>query len=415
MNKLILINSIILSIGILLGRFSGYVRELIIAYKFEVSEKSDNIILMLTIPDLLNNLLSIGVISGILIPLLSENKQVKELLSEFVKKLFVITVVFYLLITIILFFIYDLYLFALLSISLLSIFPNIITFVTSSYLQYEEKFKVQSLNTLIFNSVIIIALIIGFYNYLFAIFVIVASFVRMIWVVNDLKNTKINIGSFFFKNKNELISYKILIFMILSNGLIFVFPMIDKLFSSFLETGSVSILSYAEKIYLLPVSVFLTTYAVAMFPSLSRLVSNKLTNQVNLILRKSLIFNIFISFIIGMIIYFFSFEIVYLFYKVANISIENIERISEVLRYYTIALILAGANSILLNLFFAHKWYNKLIYYSLFLILLKLLVNSLVVYLNYNVYYIALSTSLIVFISVLLLLIIYIFSKKDLT
>lgn len=412
MNK-ILINSLILSIGILIGRFSGYIRELVIAYKFEVSSQADNIILMLTIPDLLNNLLAAGAISGILIPLLSNTDNVEDILTEFTKKLFIITIVFYFIILIIIFFMYENYIFILLLISLLSIFPNIFTFISSSYLQYEERFKAQSLNTLIFNIVIISALLMSFYEYLFAVSVIIASIVRMIWIINDLKFTNISISSFFKKNIESKLNYKILFFMIFANGLIFINPMIDKMFAAFLVEGSVSILSYSEKIYLLPVSVFLTTYAVAMFPNLSKLIANNEIKNVNSMLKKSIIFNIFISFVVGCIIYIFSLDIVNIFYSVANIKDTNIILISNVLDGYLLSLVFAGANSILLNLFFAHKWYNKLIYYSIFMLLMKISLNSIVVYFNYDVFYIALSTSILVFLSVIILILTYIFSKKE--
>ena len=84
MSKNIIINSLILSVGILIGRLSGYIREIIIASKYGASEQSDNILLMLTIPDLLNNLLASGAIVGILIPLLtSHSKNIEEILTEF--------------------------------------------------------------------------------------------------------------------------------------------------------------------------------------------------------------------------------------------------------------------------------------------------------------------------------------------
>ena len=161
--KSILFNSLILSVGILIGRLSGYIRELVIAYKFNVSAAADNIILMLAIPDLLNNLLAAGAISGILIPLLSKSDNINLLLSEFLKKLFFISLFLYLIVVVILFFTYDYFLFGILSISLFSIFPNIITFINSSYLQYEKRFKAQSLNTLVFNIVIIVFLILVLY------------------------------------------------------------------------------------------------------------------------------------------------------------------------------------------------------------------------------------------------------------
>jgi len=413
LSKKILINSLILSFGILLGRLSGYIRELIIAYKFEVSIEADNIILMLTIPDLLNNLLSAGVISGILIPLLNKSEQVKNIISEFVNKLFIICLSLYLIVVSIIFFIYEFYLFSILAISLLSIFPNIITFISSSYLQYEQRFKAQSLNTLIFNIVIISFLLLGFYSYIFAVGVILASIIRMLWIVKDLKYTKISITSFLKIDNNKVFKYRIIVFMILSNGIIFILPMIDKLFASKLADGSVAILSYAEKIYLLPVSVFLTTYAVAMFPSLSKLVSENKREEVNEILKKSIILNIGISFIFISLTYIFSFYIVTLFYGIVGVKSDNILLISQTLDSYLGAMLFAGTNSILLNLFFANKWYNKLVYYAIGMISLKLTLNFLIIYNKLDVQYIAIGTSVLIFCSVLSLLVTYIFSKKD--
>ncbi|WP_066407927.1 lipid II flippase MurJ [Aliarcobacter skirrowii] len=413
MSKKILINSFILSIGILLGRFSGYIRELIIAYKFEVGIKADNIILMLTIPDLLNNLLSAGVISGILIPLLSKSEKIEEIINEFVGKIFFICLFLYLLVVSIIFFIYEFYLFSVMSISLLSIFPNIITFISSSYLQYEQRFKVQSLNTLIFNMVIICFLLLGFYSYIFAIGVILASIVRMLWIINDLKYTKIEINSFFKTSQNKILKYRIVIFMIFSNGIVFILPMIDKLFASKLADGSVAILSYAEKIYLLPVSVFLTTYAVAMFPNLTKLIKENKYEEVNKTLKKSIVLNIFISFIFISFIFIFNIKIVELFYGLVGVKAENILLISQTLEAYLGAMLLAGTNSILLNLFFANKWYNKLIYYSLFMLFLKLILNSIVVYNQFDIKYIAYGTSILILFSVIGLLITYIFSRKE--
>lgn len=412
MSKNILINSLILSVGILIGRLSGYIRELIIAYKFEVSSQADNIILMLTVPDLLNNLLAGGAISGILIPLLSKNERISEILTEFTKKLFVIFIGLYLFVISIIFFVHDFYIFSLLAISLLAIFPNIFTFISSSYLQYKKRFKAQSLNTLVFNTVIIVFLLLGFQNYLFALGVIIASIVRMIWISYDLRFTDIHVKSFFIQKIESEMKYRLLIFMIFANGLIFINPMIDKIFASFLQEGSVAILSYSEKIYLLPVSVFLTTYAVAMFPDLSKMVTNKENKNINKLLIKSISFNILISLFIAAIMYIFSYEIVNLFYSIANVQDENIRLISNVLNGYLLSLVFAGTNSILLNIFFAHKWYSKLIYYSIFMLISKIGINSLIIYFNYDVFYIALSTSMLIVLSVMILMSVYLISNK---
>lgn len=412
MLKKILINSLILSSGIFIGRLSGYIRELIIAYKFEVSSEADYIILMLNIPDLLNNLLVSGAVSGILIPLLSSEKNLEDILSEFTKKLFVITIFLYLISSIFILIYFEYYIIGLLLISLISIFPNILTFISSSYLQYKHRFKAQSLNTLIFNLVIIVFLLLNFYGYAFSFIIILASIVRMLWILNDLKYTDVNLNVFFKKSNKNILSYKLMVFMIIANGLIFINPMIDKLFASFLQEGSVSILSYAEKIYLLPVSIFLTTYAVAMFPNLAKLANKSDFKKINEILIKSISFNIVISLIIGTILYIFSDFFVYLFYGLVDVKLENLLLISDVLRAYIISLIFAGSLSIVLNLFFAFKLYKIMIFYSVFIVMLKILINYFIVYLNLNVYYIAFSTSIVTTLSFFILLFVYILSKN---
>lgn len=408
MSKSIMINSLILSIGILIGRLSGYIREIIIASKYGASEQSDNILLMLTIPDLLNNLLASGAIVGILIPLLtSHSNNTEEIMTEFTKKLFFISIVFYTITTALLFFMYDFYLFGLLAVSLLSVFPNIYTFIISGYLQFEKRFKKQSLNTLIFNIVIIIFLLFQVDNNIFAIGVIIASLVRMIWIYSDLKNTNISMKSFFIKNTNTHLNYKTLVFMILANGLMFINPMTDKMFAAFLVDGSVAILSYAEKIYLLPVSVFLTTYAVAMFPDLSKLVASGDKIEINKILKKAIILNIVISMIIGLVIYLFSYDIVNLFFSIANLDKSIIESISIVLDGYVVALVIAGTNSILLNLIFAYKWYESLIIYSTVIVSLKIILNILVIKLDLSIEYVAVGTSFVGLLSIVYLGLLY--------
>lgn len=412
MSKSVLKNTLILSIGILLGRLSGYIRELIIASEHGVTKQADSIILMLAIPDLLNNLVASGAIIGILIPMLTINEgKTEKVISEFTRKLFFISIVFYISTTAVIFFIYDFYLSGLFAISLLSIFPNIYTFIISGCLQYKQRFKKQALSTLVFNIVITLFLLAGSQNYIFALGVILASVVRTLWVYSDLKHTKISIVLFPEKNPTSSLSYKTLVFMILANGLMFINPMIDKVFASFLGGGSVAVLSYAEKIYLLPVAVFLTTYAVAMFPDLAKMVANNNKLEANRVLKKALSLNIVISILAGLTLYMFSYEIVDIFFKIARLDLVTINQISLVLNGYIVALIIAGTNSILVKLIFAHKWYESLIIYSVFIVSAKIVLNLLVLKFSLSIEYIAYGTSLVGVLSIVYLSLLYVKKK----
>ena len=413
MLKRLFLYNIIISGGVLLGRISGYIRELLIAYKFEVSNSSDEIILMLTTPDLLNNLLAGGVMSGLLIPALSRNPIVEPMLSEFTRKLFIFFLFLYIALGVVLILIYDSHLTSMLLVSLLVIFPNIITFVSSSYLQFKKRFAAQSLNTLVFNFTIIVILILGFKNFLFAFGIIAAAFIRMFWVAFDLRSTDVNLRNILPLKDSNFFNSKTLIAMIFANGLIFIFPMLDKVFAYFLEDGAVSILSYAEKIYLFPVSVFLTTFSVAIFPDLSLMVAQKKHAKIKALLFRSVSLNLILSVFFALVIFYFNEGIVSLFYGLVNVGDDNIKAISNVLGGYVFTVVLAGTNSILLNLFFAYKWHKKLLYYSIGLLLIKLSLNFTVICNQFDLYYIALNTSLLILVSILFLSINYFLYSKS--
>ena len=68
MLRSIVISSIIVNLGLLLGRFSGFIREIIVASQFGVGQDSDVILFVLSIPDLLVNILVGGGLAAALIP-----------------------------------------------------------------------------------------------------------------------------------------------------------------------------------------------------------------------------------------------------------------------------------------------------------------------------------------------------------
>jgi peptidoglycan biosynthesis protein MviN/MurJ (putative lipid II flippase) len=106
-------------------------------------------------------------------------------------------------------------------------------------------------------------------------------------------------------------------------------------------------------------------------------------------------------------VYSFSYEIVNLFFAIANMENTIIQNISIVLDGYVVALIIAGTNSILLNLIFAYKWYESLIIYSIVIVGCKILLNILVINLSSDIQYIALGTSFVGVLSIIYLGLLY--------
>ena len=83
MFKAILISSVMLNLGLLLGRVSGFVRQSFIAMAYADSPEADVVVFMLTVPDLLVNILMGGAFGAVLIPAFANDaKQAKKLLYQ---------------------------------------------------------------------------------------------------------------------------------------------------------------------------------------------------------------------------------------------------------------------------------------------------------------------------------------------
>ncbi len=65
MLRAILLSSIFLNTGLLLGRISGFIREALVAASFGASSEADIVVLMLTVPDLMVSLLMGGAMGAI--------------------------------------------------------------------------------------------------------------------------------------------------------------------------------------------------------------------------------------------------------------------------------------------------------------------------------------------------------------
>ena len=170
MTKKILFSFIIVNLGIIFGRFSGFFREISIADIFGVSIYSDIAIILLTLPDIIINLLIGGALSSSLIPYMASNDEFKNRIAYQAGLLFFlvfifISVIFSINSEIIIKLIapgfnresvglaidYLPYVFYIIPLC-------VVTGVTTSYLNYNEKFMIPSLGTLFFNISLILSL-----------------------------------------------------------------------------------------------------------------------------------------------------------------------------------------------------------------------------------------------------------------
>lgn len=284
MLKHILFSTLIINIGLLLGRLSGFIRESYVAATFGVSSEADITLLMLTVPDLLVNILVGGAMGVVLIPEFKANPDLSR------KLLFQTAIFFGAFFTIVAAFLYLnstllVELFApgfegkkkLIASSRLSwviwLVPlTVLAGITTSYLHSKNKFAIASLGTLIMNSSIILGLLVvqtGYGSlYMVAFFILLGGFLRLFSQIFFIQINWSPFSSFdtFLLSKQILWRY---VGAISSGSILLVIPVLVTAFSSLLGDGSLAIMNYSSTLINFPLAVTITVLSVSFFPKLS--------------------------------------------------------------------------------------------------------------------------------------------------
>ncbi len=291
--RYIFVSSLIVSLGMLLGRLMGFVREVSVASMFGISAEADVAVLALTVPDILVSLLVAGGLSAALIP---EFKKLSQLEAGmlFVQASLMVAVV-----TILVVFILSLepvvavitILFApgmsqemvLAAQGILSgvfwLIPlTVLAGVSTAYLQAQERFLMPALGTLIFNATIVVGLLFFIQQSgslsLLVYFIVLGGVLRwgsQLWLVA---------GSIAWsKSFSKCLLHKNLFHRywqaVLALGLLALFPVVARSFASFSGEGGVAMMNYAWRLVELPLGLVVTVLSVVLFPKLAEMVANK--------------------------------------------------------------------------------------------------------------------------------------------
>lgn len=298
MLKHIIFSTLVINLGLLLGRISGFIRESVVAATFGASSEADVTLLMLTIPDLLVNILVGGAMGAVLIPEFKAN-------PNFARKLLFQAVVFFgTLFSIITAFLFwnssllveifapgfedEKKLNASISVGwIIWLIPlTILAGITTAFLHSKDKFFVASLGTLIMNLSIISGLLFIQFGpgsiYWVAMFALLGGFLRLSSQVLFVGINWSPISSF----DSILLSRKILwryVGAVFAGSILLFIPVLVRAFSSFLGEGSLAIMNYSIRLIEFPLAIAITILSVSLFPKLAE------TYLTNLSLYKKLV------------------------------------------------------------------------------------------------------------------------------
>jgi len=308
MIKKVLAASFWVSLGILLGRLLGFVREAVLAAKFGVSSNTDIAVLVLTIPDLLVNLLVAGGLSAALIPEFKSKKQSSSGALFVQVSLFVL--VLFIIVTILLSQLsgWLVYLFAPGmddSVSqvaqrtlrgVLWLIPlTVLAGVSTAFLQSQNRFAIPAMGTAIFNFSIVAGLIFFIDKSkglaVLVMFIIAGGLVRWISQLWALRDNYSLVGNF---NKVLLTGQLFHRYWqaVTALGILALYPIVFRSFASLQGDGELSVVNFAFRLVELPLGVVITVLAVVLFPRLSEYHEKNDQESFSFVLKEGLFWSV---------------------------------------------------------------------------------------------------------------------------
>ncbi len=357
-----------LSGGVMLGRVAGFLREVAIASTMGVSREADISILILTLPDFLVNILMGGAMAAALIP---EFKLLKpgEARRLFTQSTIVVAITFSIAAAIL----------ALNAQTMVELFApgfdawstdvaaglmrvvfwliplTALAGVSTALLQANGRFAVPALGTLIVNTVLIVTLFI-FVDLesglmVLAAAVLIGGALRWGSQLINLSSTRIwtpaRPGALLIK-KALLTRYAQALG---AGGVLLVLPVIARAVASYHGAGGLATFNYSSKLIEMPLAVFLSVFAVALFPSLSGHFAGGREDEASKLSRTGIILVFIISLPMTLVMAWFSGPLTSIVFEWGALSAEAAGDISTLVKIAALSLPAQGLSALLVAIF----------------------------------------------------------------
>jgi putative peptidoglycan lipid II flippase len=225
----------------------------------------------------------------------------------------------------------------------------IVTFM-AALLQYKHHFATTAFSTALLNLALIAALLISKgmdkyeITYYLSYGVLVGGLLQVLVHIIAIKNKNLcKIFTFKKHNKKEENRfYKSFLGATLGSSTAHISAFLDTWLASFLVTGSISYLYYANRVFQLPLALFAIATSVALFPMIARAIKNKNESKALNLMRKSsliLIALLSIATLIGIV---FNNEIIWLLFERGAFNENDTSNTALILTMYLIGLIPYG-------------------------------------------------------------------------
>ncbi len=291
------------------------------------------------------------------------------------------------------------------------IFPFLILIsissIFSSILNSNNKFALSAALPIILNITIIIALIIAAYTVAdFLLYlswsVIVAGLIQIIFLIIALRREKI-FFSFTTKIYNDFTKRFTKLFFVsfFSSGLLQINILIGTVIASF-ESGAISYLYYADRVYQLPLALIGIAIGIAMLPSISGKIKSDSSERIHQTIEHTLLYSLLLAVPASVGIYGLSEQIISILFERGEFDEKSALFTSKALKFYSLGLVAFILMKIYTPIFFAYENAKP----TLYIAAINLAINailSVVLFIYLGFTGIPIATSISAWISVLLM------------
>ncbi len=408
----------------LISRVLGYIRDILIAIFLGTSIYADAFFVAFRLPNTFRRLFAEGTFNAAFIPSYSEEKikgenkgkkfadEVFSFLSFIIIFLILIVEIFtpFLVYIIAPGFYDDPEKFSLATEFTRITFPFLLfvslSSLLSGILNTNNKFAAAAAAPIILNLILILSMLLSFYfNQNFArnlsIGVTLAGILQLIILVVFTRKFYFPSIKFFFKiSKSLKFFFKKLLPSIFSSGITQINILIGTIIASF-QTGAVSYLYYADRIYQINLAIAGVAVGTVVLPSLSKSIKKNDKNSVNLIQNKSIELCILLSLPATLALLISSDQIISSLFGYGSFNKEDILNTSLALKYFALGVPAFALAKVLSNFYFARD-NTKSPFYISFLSMLVNIIISVSLFKKYGFIIIPIATSISTWVAVII-------------
>lgn len=283
------------SFGILISRILGFIRDLLMASILGANIYSDIFFVAFKLPNLFRRIFAEGAFTQVFIPSYAKSKHKIQFSSILFLQFLFFIMIFSLFVTLFSWFItkaiaigFDNSAIDLASplVAICFYYLPLIFIVTflASLLQYKNHFSTTAFSTALLNIALILALLIGMNEnksilvYYLSYGVIIGGILQVLAHIIAIKNMNIKFITTKYKkskiNFQKSNFYKRFYPAVVGSSSVHIASFLDTWLASFLVSGTISYLYYANRVFQLPLALFAIATSVALFPTIAKSIKN---------------------------------------------------------------------------------------------------------------------------------------------